>query len=343
MKGPWRITFDTNPDDCNLNCIMCEEFSKFSDLKQLRLLEGKTPRKRRMDIKLIEKVIKEAIQFKEFIELIPSTMGEPLLYKEFDRIIELCYIHNLKLNLTTNGSFPRKSVEEWANLIVPIGSDVKISWNGATKDTQESIMINSNFEKHLDNLKSFIIIRDKIYNDGGNYCSVTLQVTFMRKNYIEFPKIIEMAAKLGVDRLKGHHLWSHFDEIEDQSMRKNNESIRLWNDIVDKIIQAAEIYRRPDGSRIELDNIYKLDNKSNFRLLEDSICPFLDKEVWIAWDGRFNPCCAPDEQRKSLGYFGNLNDQSLLEIWRGVDYRDLVKNYKSIDLCKNCNMRRIEK
>ncbi len=26
-EGPWRITFDTNPDNCNLKCIMCEEHS----------------------------------------------------------------------------------------------------------------------------------------------------------------------------------------------------------------------------------------------------------------------------------------------------------------------------
>ena len=28
--GPWRITFDTNPDDCNLHCIMCEDHSPYS-------------------------------------------------------------------------------------------------------------------------------------------------------------------------------------------------------------------------------------------------------------------------------------------------------------------------
>jgi hypothetical protein len=34
--GPWRITFDTNPDDCNLHCIMCEEHSPYSDLQAER-------------------------------------------------------------------------------------------------------------------------------------------------------------------------------------------------------------------------------------------------------------------------------------------------------------------
>jgi hypothetical protein len=30
-KKLWRITLDTNPEDCNLKCIMCEEHSPYSD------------------------------------------------------------------------------------------------------------------------------------------------------------------------------------------------------------------------------------------------------------------------------------------------------------------------
>lgn len=33
---PWRITFDTNPDDCNLRCMMCEEHSIYSKLQEER-------------------------------------------------------------------------------------------------------------------------------------------------------------------------------------------------------------------------------------------------------------------------------------------------------------------
>ncbi|NGX37680.1 MAG: hypothetical protein K1000chlam2_00842, partial [Chlamydiae bacterium] len=50
-QGPWRITFDTNPDDCNMRCIMCEEHSIYSSCQIDRKAEGR-PR-RRMDIKLM--------------------------------------------------------------------------------------------------------------------------------------------------------------------------------------------------------------------------------------------------------------------------------------------------
>ena len=35
-SAPWRITFDTNPDDCNLRCIMCEEHSIYSKSQEER-------------------------------------------------------------------------------------------------------------------------------------------------------------------------------------------------------------------------------------------------------------------------------------------------------------------
>ena len=45
--------------------------------------------------------------------------------------------------------------------------------------------------------------------------------------------------------------------------------------------------------------------------------------------GNFAPCCAPAEKRATLGDFGNLfQDKSFMQIWTGVEYRDLLKNYK---------------
>jgi MoaA/NifB/PqqE/SkfB family radical SAM enzyme len=38
-------------------------------------------------------------------------MGEPLLYEHFEGILELCRRYGVKLNLTTNGTFPRLGAE----------------------------------------------------------------------------------------------------------------------------------------------------------------------------------------------------------------------------------------
>lgn len=330
--GPWRVTFDTNPDDCNLKCIMCEEHSIYSSCQTKRREEGRA--RRRMDIALIRKVLQES-KGSPLREIIPSTMGEPLLYRYFDDIIQLCHEFNVKLNLTTNGTFPKRGATEWAKRIVPIGSDVKISWNGATKQTSELIMIGSNFESRLQNVKDFIRVRDEIAREGGNFCRVTFQLTFLELGLEELPDVIRLAASLGVNRVKGHHLWVFAQEMQKQNLRRNSESIARWNSIAHKAIEAA-------GDKVMLENIYPLSESAIEELAPDGVCPFLGKEAWVSSEGRFNPCCAPNEERVKLGEFGNLYETSIEEIWSGSAYQDLKKNYLKHAVCKRCNMRKKE-
>jgi len=336
-KGPWRITFDTNPDDCNLSCIMCEDHSPYSTTQKDRI-SAKIP-KRRMDIALIRRILAES-RGTSLGEIIPSTMGEPLIYKDFEEIIELCHQYQVKLNLTTNGTFPRRGVEAWAKLIVPVASDVKISWNGASKATQEKIMLGTKWEKVLENVKKFIAIRNEIFELSGHYCQVTLQLTFLEANVHELADIVQLGIDLGIDRIKGHHLWAHFDKIKELSMRRNKESILRWNDAVKQAQFIANSKRLPNDKLIKLENIYSLDEQAVQDLIPGGECPFLGKEAWVATDGRFNPCCAPDKERRKLGDFGSLADKTLDEIWNSPEYQALCKNYMKHEVCQGCNMRK---
>ena len=336
-KGPWRITFDTNPDDCNLHCIMCEDHSPYSTTQAERRRDGRP--KRRMDIELVRRVLAES-QGTALREIIPSTMGEPLLYRHFDEIIDLCSNYGVRLNLTTNGTFPRRGARPWAERIVPVGSDVKISWNGSTRQTHESVMLGSNWEEVLDNVRQFIAVRDEHAQNGGNRCRVTFQLTFMEINIRELPDVVILAANLGVDRVKGHHLWVHFDQMRRQSMRRSPEAITRWNAVVDEAHEMAELHRLPSGEKVLLENIFRLDEEVDGDIAPGGECPFLRHEAWVASDGRFNPCCAPDVLRRTLGEFGNLNSTSLSDIWNGSEYTFLRSNYMQNALCQGCNMRR---
>jgi len=336
-RGPWRITFDTNPDDCNLSCIMCEDHSLYSTTQKDRIASGIG--KRRMDVDLIRRILAET-RGSSIREIIPSTMGEPLLYKHFEEIIELCKSYNLKLNLTTNGTFPRRGVEAWAKLIVPVTSDTKISWNGASKIVQEKIMLGTKWEKVLDNIKKFISIRNEMFKLNDHYCKVTLQLTFLETNIHELADIVQLGINLGIDRIKGHHLWAHFDEIKQLSMRRNKEAISRWNKAVIQAKNIANNKLLPNGKFIKLENIYLLDEHADQDLIPGSECPFLGKEAWVATNGRFSPCCAPDKERRKLGDFGSLVNKTLDEIWNSSQYQSLCKNYIQHDVCKSCNMRK---
>ena len=337
LPGPWRVTFDTNPDTCNLKCIMCEEHSEHS-LLQVRRKDAGKPR-RLMPIELVRRVIEDAVPH-GLREVIPSTMGEPLLYDDFEEILALVREHDVKLNLTTNGTFPRLGAGRWAELIVPVTSDVKISWNGATAATHEAIMIGTRWESVLDSVRAFVEVRDAHAAAGGNRCRVTFQLTFVELNIGELADIVRLAASLGVDRVKGHHLWAHFREIESLSMRRSPDAVRRWNAAVLDAREAADASRRDDGRPVLLEGVFLLDEHAAADLAPGGACPFLGQEAWVSAEGRFDPCCAPDAQRRTLGELGSLHERSLMEIWRSPEYEALRRGYRTRPLCVGCNMRR---
>jgi glycosyltransferase involved in cell wall biosynthesis/MoaA/NifB/PqqE/SkfB family radical SAM enzyme len=337
LLGPWRITLDTNPDTCNLKCVMCEEHSPFSKLQAERRAAGTPPRL--MPVEWIERIIAEAAPH-GLREVIPSTMGEPLLYEGFERIIDACVQHRVRLNLTTNGTFPRRGAAGWAKLLVPITSDVKISINGATAATQQGVMIGSNLEDVLAGTRDFIAVRDLHAAAGGNYCRLTFQLTFLATNVDEIPGLVRQAIELGIDRVKGHHLWAHFDEIKALSMRRSPEAIRQWNRVVEECREIVNQQTLPNGKPLLLENFFPLNPDAPDDLAPGGPCPFLGQEAWISAEGRFNPCCAPDAQRRSLGEFGDVSDTGIMAIWNSQAYRELLASYSIRSLCLGCNMRK---
>lgn len=332
LNGPWRITFDTNPDICNLKCIMCEQFSIYNRIRKKQ--------NRIMNFDIIQRVV-ESTAKSGLKEIIPSTMGEPLLYPDFEKMIELVETYELKLNLTTNGTFPKRGVEKWGQLILPVASDIKISINGATKETAESIMTGIEFNKQLSNISKFIEMRNEMRAEGVNHPTITFQVTFMKKNLGELEDLLKLAIDMDVDRLKGHHLWVTWPELNDESLRRNHNRISKWNNTVKKLKKIVENYKLKDGNKIVLDNIYEISGVNVENLNPQNwVCPFLGREAWIAWDGTFNVCCAPDNLRKSFSYFGNVTDNDFMELWESANYNNLIADWGNRDVCKNCNMRR---
>ena len=310
-----RLTIDTNPDECNLNCIMCDTHSIYNNKKYNR---------KSMPRELLIKILDEA-KLLELDEIIPSTMGEPLLYKHFDIFIDKLKDSSTKLNLTTNGSFPRLGVEKWAKLLLPILSDIKISINSIEENINEKIMINDKTKKKIEDIKKFIQLRDKLNPN----VSITLQVTFLKSNINYLEDIIKFAIDNGINRVKGHHLWITYDEIADESLQNDNH-ISLWNNFIDKINKYK--------SQIKLVNFEKIE-LSDGAIPENYICPFLGKELWIDHEGNFNICCAPSEKRKFLGNFGNIKEKHIIDVFNSKQYKKLVNNYKNKEICQQCSLR----
>src|SRR6266545_1831215 len=192
-RGAWRLTLGTNPDDCNLACEMCECGAA-----------RRPGPPRRMDPALAERVVRDAA-VAGLDEVIPSTMGEPLLWSGLDRLVDLCAELGLALNLTTNGTFPGRGAAAWAEKLVPVASDVKISWNGATPETAAAVMPGLDLARAIASARAFAAVRDARARPGRR-CRLSFQVTAQEANVGELAAIVRLAASLGVGRVKVNHL-----------------------------------------------------------------------------------------------------------------------------------------
>lgn len=333
LCSPRRLTIVTNPGLCNLTCPMCDTHSIHAGPKR------RASALPILDWDLVESTVRDLARL-GLREVIPSTMGEPLMYPRFEDLLLLVRELGLTLNLTTNGTFPGGGVERWAPLLLPVLSDMKVSLNAVTAEVNEAVMVGANTARQLANLEAFLHLRDGFAGTNGHDPTVTVQATFMETNLADLPALLRWAIARGVDRFKGHHLWVTWPELRGQSLRRGPESARRWNEIVEELRTIADTERRPDGRRIELDNVVPLADAAPDGPDPDTVCPFLGREAWLEADGSFQVCCCPSKVRREFGEFGNVRELPLRALWSSTAYRDFVAAWGSHPNCRVCNMRR---
>jgi MoaA/NifB/PqqE/SkfB family radical SAM enzyme len=272
-------------------------------------------------------------------EVIPSTMGEPLLWSGLDDVVDLCAERGLSLNVTTNGTWPGRGARRWAERLVPVLSDVKISWNAATQATAATIMPGLDLDAAVEGVRSLVAVRDDAARAGGRRCGVSFQVTAQEGNVRELPAIVRLAAALGVDRVKLNHLQVRSPALAPWSLRRDGAAVARWNAAVRAARAAAEEARAPGGGRVALQNAVELPEDATGPAPRGP-CPFLDREAWVLWDGRFAPCPHPEAWRGALGDLGTVPDRSLGEIWSSPAYRGLVRDHEERTPCRACAFRR---
>lgn len=328
--GPWRVTFVTNPDDCNLACDMCPGHSPL----------GPGPRRppRRLDLDLVLAVLEERAG-SPLREVVPSTMGEPLLWPGLERLAAGCGARGLALNVTTNGTFPGRGPRAWARLLAPVTRDLKVSWNGATAAVAERLMDGLRYDAALEALRAFLAERDAVAAEGGRRCRVSFQVTAQEENVAELPEIVRLAARLGVERVKLHHLQPRLPHLRGRALGRDGTAAARWNAAVQACRRAAAEAELPGGGRVLLENATELPPGGAAEAPRGP-CPFLGREAWVLADGRFAPCPHPAAAAGELGDLGDLRRMTFGEIWGGQALARLRDRWPEHPACRSCSFRR---
>jgi len=143
--NPFRLWIEVT-NFCNLSCIMCLN-------KSIKIEE-----KGFMEFELFKKIIDEAKDFVYSVNL--HHRGESLLHKDLPKMIKYCRDHEIYSQLHTNATL---LTEDKAYEIITSGLNyISFSFDGFDKTSYESIRIGAKFEQTLDNITTFLKMRDRL-------------------------------------------------------------------------------------------------------------------------------------------------------------------------------------
>jgi len=275
-----RVTLLTNPDVCNLHCPLC-----FLNQRAFAFGFGEMPFE--VARAAIEKYAAErdALGRRMLREVIPSTMGEPLLYSHFDELLELCRALEIPLNLTTNGTFPGK----W-------GSDAAMEFLlRSCCDIKVSYLASEQFDGWKANVEKLVRVRDRLRRNA-RCATVSLQVTLHKKNWQEVSELVSWASAIGIDRIKWNKvvlLSAASRELREMYALDEASLESLRKELVSGALSASNV--KYEGSLF-------FDNSVSQCAVGGKCesCPFAD-EMWVWPDGREDHCPNPERRFGAYG------------------------------------------
>jgi len=217
-------------------------------------------------------------------EVIPSTMGEPLLYSHFEKLERLVQELGIRLNVTTNGTFPRKGALAWAKELLPISSDIKVSCWGFSQKSWDVLCPGMDARAYFQNLKTFVDTRQKLSSYLVEPISqVTLQMAVSQTNRDDVEQVIERALEWGIDRVK----------LNRAVFLSHSETLRKKEQLLPEDFLDASKY---EALPLKLEGTFLYPATRNAPISE---CPFLGRELWILPDGSIELC--PDPENRFQG------------------------------------------
>ena len=283
-----RITLLTNPDKCNLNCLLC--FLNQRGFSRCVLGVGEMAFETARVA--IEKYAAErdASGKRVLREVIPSTMGEPLLYSHFEDLLSLCRSMELPLNLTTNGTFVGKwGCDAGMAELLRACSDIKVSY-----------LASEQFDGWKANVEKLLNVRRELMADAAQgECSenaarpatVSIQVTLHKKNVDKAAELVSWASSVGINRIK----WNPVVLLSTAS-----QELREMYALDDSLLESLRQKLRNgalSASNVKHEGSLFFNNGKDFCAVGGKCesCPFAD-EVWIWPDGHEDHCPNPERR-----------------------------------------------
>lgn len=292
---------------CNFRCIMCQ----VADW-------DKGQRARDMEFEEFKNLIDSNPQL---IEIKLQGMGEPLLHKDFIKMIEYSRERNIWIRTVVNGSLlhVRNNVER---LIDSGVGEILASVDGANKEVFEAIRRKSNFERVVENFTSlnrYASKKDRPYT--------RMWVVLQQQNRHQIFDFVMLAKKMDFRRLT---LSVSLGDWGQDTWKERKSGLQAMSFTKEEEEQLLEMAKAND---IDV-SIWNISNKYSPESL-DSLCAWPFQRTLISSDMKVGPCCMignPD-----IATLGDGND--IAKTWHSEVYQSFRKSHINGNIpkyCENC-------
>lgn len=298
---PQRLVLELT-NACNLRCIMCgrtgTDFCLTTfDMEHLKSLEH-----------ILYKV-EEVTLF---------GWGEPTLHPKFIEILEYLDKFPVRKYFVTNGM----RLDKIKNALFEQKVDIMaISVDGATKETNDRIRVNSKLEFIVEQLKDIVRIKKE---KNISYPYMNFVITLMKSNIDELPDLVKLAAEIGLNEVKGVYLTVFSENLLDETLYDETER-------VEKSFNKAIELGKELGVKVKLPYLQGEDENKD---AAHKPCYVGWRDFFLGSDGYVRPC-----QSSSVKFFKYDKEIKFEDIWNSDEYKNFRENVNCEGMgeeCKRC-------
>lgn len=309
---PERLNLELTTQ-CNLKCIMCRGGSKYtSSYKTNNHLTTEE------FIKILEGVDLNRLKILNL-----AGNSEPLLNPWIIKILEICRELKITVEMITNGMLLTPEV---SNQLIFCSSEIHVSFGGATKEMYESIRQGADFDLICKNIRYLHELKIKY---GHPFPKICLNPILIKRNIHELPEIINLAKKLGCDRVDCSHLIVKSPELITESLFFHQDET---NDILKRVSSVAQ----QNNIATILPPLFS-DEGSNAGNQTEAwkICRYIWNHAILGIEALI-PCGSIGSE---IDFDGNVINNRFMDIWNNDWYANMrysLLTGNPPDICKKC-------
>jgi len=241
--------------------------------------------------------------------------GEPFINPQIYDMIKYAKSKGIQILSSTNGHYFAK--KENAEKLIDSGIDsIIVAIDGITQDTYQQFRDSGNLEQALQGIRNLVDYKRAQQSQNP---IINFRFIVTRNNEHEIEDVKRLAFSLGVDALT-------FKTLNPYEIYAEHESDKKMS--YQNLIPEDKKYQRFE---------YRTSGGIKSRIKRKPTCTRFWDCLSIRWDGEV--CiCTYDYKNKYL--FGNINKNSIRDIWSTGLHRSIRRKFKSnwegIEICRNC-------